>query len=563
MVSRRNFLVGSGAVILGSALANSTFSGIAHAAPQGGPAWLEKSVMYLLYPQTFADSDGDGIGDIKGIIGRLDYLKWLGVNLIWIPPIYPSPFKDAGYDVSDYKAVASRYGTLKDFETLVKTAREKGIRILLDLVAGHTSDQHPWFTASETDLKDGRYIWTGPDHADADDLPGNYVLREGSKRGAFLHNYYESQPALNYGFARMDPEEPWRQTVDAEGPMANRAALQEIMKHWLDLGVSGFRCDMAFSLVKDDPGYAETSKIWRANRKWLDANYPEAMLISEWGYAKQSIDAGFHADFFLHNLGSTSPDPTKGGAWNSLFLSGKDPYFSDSGSGSAKIFVDTWTQWSGDIRQRGGYIALPTGNFDDANRLNDGNRGTASLKSGLVLQLTWPTLPMIYNGEEIGMKMIKGLPNKEGSDDGDPDGDRQRNRTPMQWDSTANAGFSKAPADKLYLPIDKDPKRPTVEAQQDDPDSLLCLVQRLIKLRKSETAFDPSSELRVLSTGYPFTYLRGDRYLVAVNPRRDAAEIVVDDARLGRARSVENVGTTIDGPRLQVDGFGFGIFDLS
>lgn len=551
MVSRRNFLVGSGAVVVGSVLADTAAIGIAHAAPTG-PAWLDKSVLYLLYPQSFADSNGDGIGDIGGIVEHLDYLSWLGVNLIWIPPIYPSPFTDAGYDVADYKNVAPRYGTTDDFVHLVDVAWRKNIRILLDLVAGHTSDQHPWFTASKNDTEDDRYIWASSDQL-GDKLPDGFVKSPGPRSGAFLRNYYDTQPALNYGYARMDDAEPWRQSVDAEGPKANRAAILDIMDFWLSRGVSGFRCDMAFSLVKDDPGYAETSKIWQENRRWLDRKYPDAVLMSEWGYAVQSIPAGFHTDYILPEV--DGPDPANGKAWESLFRSSNNPYFSDDGNGSAQVFTDTWTDWNKEIGQSG-YVALTTGNFDEADRLNDGVRDTAALKSGLVLQLTWPTLPMVYYGEEIGMKLLSGLPEKEGS------AGRQCNRTPMQWDSTANAGFSTAPADQLYLPIDPDPGRPTVAAQRDDPNSLLCLVQRLIALRKSEPAFSPGSDLQVFSTDYPFTYLRGNRYLVAVNPRRDAAEIVVDDARLSGARAVENVGTTIDGTRLRVGGFGFGIFDL-
>ncbi|MFF7994315.1 alpha-amylase family glycosyl hydrolase [Kitasatospora xanthocidica] len=543
-------------VVLGSTLLTGTATGIAKAAAPPSPPWLSDAVLYTLYPQSFADSNGDGIGDIQGIIDHLDYLSWLGVNLIWIPPIYPSPFTDAGYDVTDYTGVAPRYGSKEDLVRLVDAAKRKGIRILLDLVAGHTSDQHPWFLASREDPNDGRYIWARPEEYPEGKVPGGFVPSTGARPGAFMQNYYDTQPALNYGYARMDSGEPWRQSVDAEGPRANRAALLDIMDHWLSLGVSGFRCDMAFSLVKDDgPRYPETTKLWQEIRRWLDRRYPQAMLISEWGAPSLSIPAGFHADFFLHDLEQGHGLPE---VWNSLYNKdnkGRDPYFSNDGRGSAQTLVDTWRRLNDETGTRG-YIALPAANFDDGNRLNDNVRDRRALKPGFVFQLTWPTVPTIFYGEEIGMRMIPGLAEKEGSDG------RQRNRTPMQWDSTANAGFSTAPAEKLYLPIDDLPDRPTVEAQRNDPDSLLNLARRLIALRKENPAFGPGSGVRVFSTGYPFTYLRGDRYLVAVNPQRDAAEIVVDDIRLERARPVENLGTTISGTRLRIDGFGYGIFDL-
>ncbi len=269
------------------------------------PAWLADAVFYQIYPQSFADSDGDGIGDFNGITRHLDHLAWLGVNTVWLNPCFASPFRDAGYDISDYFSVAPRYGTEDDLAALVEEARRHGIRVLLDLVAGHTSDQHPWFTASADDPEDDRYIWTDGTRP----APAGFVASPGARPGAYLPNFFDSQPALNFGYARTHPAEPWRRPVDAEGPRANRAALRAVMDHWLGLGLSGFRVDMAASLVKDDPGTMETSRIWTETRHWLDAAHPEAVLLSEWGDPAVSVPAGFHGDFFLQFGGPTVGRP--------------------------------------------------------------------------------------------------------------------------------------------------------------------------------------------------------------------------------------------------------------
>jgi maltose alpha-D-glucosyltransferase/alpha-amylase len=223
------------------------------------PAWLSEAILYQIYPQSFADSDGDGVGDFPGVLKHLDYLAWLGVDVVWFSPCFASPFADAGYDVSDYLTVAPRYGTNDDLQRVIDGAAERGIRVMLDLVPGHTSHRHPWFTASAGDPDDHRYIWS--------DRVGTPVSRwipsPGTREGYYLANFYPVQPALNFGYARTNPAEPWRQPVDAPGPRANRAALREIMAYWFDRGVAGFRVDMAFSLVKDDPGGVETGRVSR------------------------------------------------------------------------------------------------------------------------------------------------------------------------------------------------------------------------------------------------------------------------------------------------------------
>jgi maltose alpha-D-glucosyltransferase/alpha-amylase len=201
--------------------------------------------------------------------------------------------------VVEYLTIAPRYGTNEDAAVLIDAARSRGIRVIFDLVDGHTSYRHPWFQESADTPGDHRYIWS--DRAVA---PTHEWVPNQGRRGSFYRaNFFPIQPALNFGHARPDRAEPWRQPVDAEAPLANRAALREIMSFWFDRGASGFRVDMASSLVKDDPGHVETAKLWGEMRAWIDATYPDCALLAEWGDPTISLPAGFHADFFLHFAG--------------------------------------------------------------------------------------------------------------------------------------------------------------------------------------------------------------------------------------------------------------------
>jgi glycosidase len=527
------------------------------------PGWLADTVLYQIYPQSFADSNGDGIGDLPGLTDRLDYLAWLGVTAIWLNPCFASPFGDAGYDVSDYLTIAPRYGGNEDLDKLVDAARGRGIRVLLDLVPGHTSDQHPWFRASADDPADDRYIW-----ADTPASPGQgwWVPSPGRRPGFYLPNFYPIQPALNFGYARMDEAEPWRQPTDAAGPRANRAALREIMAYWLGRGVSGFRVDMAFSLVKDDPERAETARLWGETRHWLDQAYPEAVLLSEWGDPGLAVSAGFHADFFLH-FGEAGR--ALGSLWNNQAAMRHEDwwtgpaFFDADGNGTIDAFLGAWREVAAAIGDSG-QVALPTANHDFA-RLACGPRTGDQLGPAFAFLLTWPTVPVIYYGDEIGMRYIPGLPDTEGSQTG-VGHQRQGSRTPMQWDDSVNAGFSAAPPQRLYLPVDPDPGRPTVAAQRGDDRSLLELVRRLIALRKATPALGTGADVTVLHAGYPFVYLRGGTHLVVVNPRRESvtatAPGIAGTSSPAGPRPVEVSGVTVSGDEIRANGFGYGIFEL-
>lgn len=523
---------------------------------QPPPQWLRDSVLYQIYPQSFADGNGDGIGDLAGLHDRLDYLSWLGVTAVWINPCFVSPFRDAGYDVADYLTVAPRYGSNDDLVKVIDAARSRGIRVLLDLVPGHTSDQHPWFVHSADDPDDHRYIW-----AVQDAPPGErWVPSPGSRPGYYLPNFYPVQPALNFGYARPAEAEPWRQPVDAEGPRANRAALRDIMSHWLGLGASGFRVDMAASLVKDDPELAETARLWGDFRQWLDGAYPEAVLLAEWGDPRSSVPAGFHGDFFLHfgpacrALGSlwNNQSGTHSQDWWS-----EAPYFDAGGGGTPRVFLDSWREATESIGPAG-HIVLPTANHDFS-RLACGPRTHDQLGGAFVLLLTWPTVPAVYYGDEIGMRFIPGLPDTEGSQTSETN-QRQGSRTPMQWADGPGAGFSSAPASDLYLPVDPDPGRPTVAAQLDDPGSLLHLVRRLIALRKATPSLGPGGAVEVLHDSYPLVYIRGGSHLVVINPGRDPVTAAAPP-HPGSFHPVEVSGVTVAAGRIAAAGFGYGIFE--
>ena len=289
------------------------------------PAWLNNAVFYEIYPQSFCDSNGDGIGDFQGIISRLDYIRDLGCNAIWMNPCFESPFGDAGYDVSDYCKAAPRYGTNDDLVRLFDEVHRRGMHILLDLVPGHTSWEHPWFKASmraEKNEYTDRYVWTD---SIWEEPVGYGSLRGISDRdGSCAVNFFSHQPALNYGY--LNPERPWQQSMDAQGPQETLAALMDVMRFWLSRGCDGFRVDMAGSLVKNDVDGRGTIALWQKVRAFLDAEFPEAAMISEWGEPDKSLQGGFHMDFLLH-FGPSH--------YNDLFRC-PEPYFSSRGKGEVK-----------------------------------------------------------------------------------------------------------------------------------------------------------------------------------------------------------------------------------
>ena len=473
--------------------------------------WLEQSIFYEIYPQTFRDTNGDGIGDLPGIIEKLDYIKTLGCNALWLNPCFESPFGDAGYDVSDYCKVAPRYGSNEDLVRLFAEAHRRGMHVLLDLVPGHTSIEHPWFQASkqpEQNEYTGRYIWSN--HA-WEDVAGygsiNGQLRGISQRDACVAvNFYSLQPALNYGFAKITA--PWQSAVDSPEALATRQAMKDVMAFWLDRGCDGFRVDMAGSLVKDDEGGVETIKLWQDMRAFLDKNYPDAVLISEWGEPDKSLKGGFHMDFLLQFGTSHYLD---------LFRC-EHPFFSREGKGDISRFVATY---QANLERTGGkgLMCIPSSNHD-MERLRK-YLDLEEMKIAFAFLLSMPGAPFIYYGDEIGMRYVDQVSVEGGYD-------RTCSRTPMQWGKGGNYGFSAAPAELLYTKQDPAPDAPTVEAQMAEETSLWQEVHKLLELRKATPALCASGTIQFVycqPEQYPLVYLRskGDtRILVALNPSSQA-----------------------------------------
>jgi glycosidase len=501
------------------------------------PSWLSSAIFYEIYPQSFRDSNGDGIGDLPGVIEKLDYIQSLGCTAIWLNPCFVSPYGDAGYDVADFYKVGKRYGNNADLKRLFAEAHQRGMKVCLDLVAGHTSTDHPWFKESAKPKKNkysNWYIWTdngwkGPG-GKLEGIKGCY-----ERDGVYVSNFFAFQPALNYGFAHPDPAQPWQLPVDHPDVKAVRREMMKIMRYWLDLGADGFRVDMAASLVKGDDDFKETMSFWRDVRKVYDREYPEAVLIAEWSYPMLAIQAGFHIDFMIHFNTPAYTTLLRHEAHRDVFRNAPETgyghsFFDRSGEGNITDFLDIYLEHYHATKELG-FISVPTGNHDLGRLATD--RSQAELEVVFACLMTMPGIPYIYNGDEIGMKHIAGLPSKEGGFG------RTGARTPMQWDSTRNAGFSSAAANKLYLPLDPAKNRPTVARQTADKKSLLNHVKRLAALRKKTPALGGAGAFTPVyaqAKKCPFVYLRslnGQKILVAVNPSQKPVKITLDAPALG------------------------------
>lgn len=480
------------------------------------PEWLKTATFYQVYPQSFKDSDGDGIGDLNGITSKLDYLESLGINAMWINPVFLSPFEDAGYDIIDFYKLAPRYGNFRDLDRLILQSHKRGIKICFDLVAGHTSDKSPWFIESSKKEKNqytDRYIWTNSKQF----KPGPKWIRGNYERdGCFLKNFFDIQPALNYGYARPSPDSSWEQPVTAPGPQSTIAELKNIIQFWMDKGIDGFRVDMASTLIKKDSGFIETSKLWRGVRDWFGNTYPQGALIAEWSDPEKSVKAGFMIDFLMH-FNIKSYRTLFFNRWANPYLKRDTCYFSVEGNGTAKKFMDDYTYQIKAVGDNG-YISVPTSNHDFA-RPNCGDRNTSDqLKVVLAFLLTLKGIPFIYYGDEIGMKYIQHAKEIEGSDQ------RGGSRTPMQWNNSVSAGFSTATLNKFYLPLDTFNKRPSVEQQLNDKNSILNFTKQLIALRKKYNALGNTGGFKLLyceDYKYPLVYERefgSEKFLIVINP---------------------------------------------
>lgn len=560
-----------------------------------GPEWLRDGVIYQVYPSSYKDSDGNGIGDIRGVISELDYIESLGVRAIWFNPLFVSGWIDGGYDVIDFYRVDPRFGTNNDMVELIEKAHAKGIKVMLDLVAGHTSDKHPWFIQSSQDTNlqySDYYIWSDrlPDAKAERDLEtmlkdpnymqntiGKWMKSEYPRNKFYMKNFYACQPSLNYGYANPDPSRPWEQGVDAPGPKAVRQELKDIIAFWYGKGVDGFRVDMANSLVKNDKDKKEIMNLWREIREWSDKNYPDHVLMAEWGSPKYCLAAGYNIDMDLNSTKAHNrrmyfdrKHQADGGSYFSLNggqPSVKDLYGNawpedkiDSKTTAAEMLKEYYDYFTDCLEstETMGYFATITGNHDHL-RINMGARNTPDqLKVMLTWVLTMP-MPILYYGDEIGMRSLADLPNVEGANHNGKE--RSGARTPMQWTSGETAGFSTCSPDKLYLPVctewspatsypqyldwkknfEAGKVKPiakgeiTVESQDKDPESILNWTRELIALRKSSEALWADSKFIPVfneSQPYPMVYLRSngkETFLIALNPTGTRKSLTLND----------------------------------
>jgi alpha-glucosidase len=481
-----------------------------------GVRWWQRGILYQVYPRSFADTDGDGVGDLPGVISRLDYLEWLGVDALWLSPIYPSPMKDFGYDVADYTGVDPLFGTLEDFDRLVAEAHARGLKVVLDFVPNHTSDQHPWFRESRavrSSVRRDWYLWRNP--APGGGPPNNWLSCFGGSAWQF------DEATAQYYYHAFLPEQPdlnWRNPAVVQ-------AMLEVLRFWLERGVDGFRVDALWHLVKDEhfadnppnPGWREGMDPYHAlvplhttdrdevhavvaqMRRLLD-EYPERVLIGEIylplerlvGYYGADLQ-GAHLPFNFQLLSAR---------WDARHLAGLiDEY-------EHRLPQGAWPNWV-------------LGNHDRpriASRI-----GPAQARVAAMLLLTLRGTPTLYYGDEIGMANVPMAPERvrdplERNIPGIGLG-RDPVRTPMQWSAAPHAGFGSA---EPWLPLGSDWRTINVAAQREDARSMLALYRSLIALRRREPALELGRYQPLVAAGDVLAYRRRARqnepsFVVALN----------------------------------------------
>lgn len=504
------------------------------------PEWARNAVFYQIYPQTFCDSDGDGIGDIQGIISKLDYVKSLGVDAIWFNPFFDSPFLDAGYDVRDYYHIAPRYGTNEDARQLFEEIHKRGMHVIFDYVISYTAIDHPWFKAScqqEPNQYSNYYIWTETNWVDPPrEFAGQFIKGYAQRNGQYMRNFYWCQPALNFGFSNPDPSQPWQLPTNHPDVLAMREDLKDVLRFWMKMGCDGFRADMAGALVKTrrtrgneqffTTNENETKLFWREIRQLLDNEFPGSLMVAEWSYPSDALDECFHVDFFHWFNGYN--DLFQKESWRILNgCSEGHSFFDRAGQGNIADFLKSYMEQY-DKTVGKGYISLPLGNHDNARIAN--TRTDKELEIIYAFGFTMPGLPFIYYGNEIGMRQLPtSWPQVEGAYQ-----PRNGARTPMQWTQGRNLGFSTADASALYLPVDPAADAPNVEVEEAEANSLLNRTRHLIALRHNEIALSNYAEFVPLyaePNTYPFVYARAagkDVVLVMLNPREEPSEASFD-----------------------------------
>jgi alpha-glucosidase len=481
-------------------------------------SWWQRGIIYQIYPRSFVDSDGNGVGDLRGIVSRLDYPAALGVDAIWLSPIYPSPMRDFGYDVSDYTDVHPLFGTLDDFDELVDETHRRGMKLILDFVPNHTSDQHPWFIDSRSSRSAARrdwYIWhdPGPDGGP----PNNWRSHFGGRGWTldshtgqyYLHSFLASQPDLN-----------WR------NPQV-RAAMHDSLRFWLGRGVDGFRVDVLWLLIKDDQ-FRDNPP----NPAWTESGHPSGqhiMLYSADRPEVQEVVAGLRSVVDEYEdrvlIGEIYLPIQRLVAYYGVDLKGANLPFNFQlleAPWNARGIATLIDEYERAIPP-GGWPNWVLGNHDKsriASRI-----GVEQARVAAILLLTLRGTPTMYYGDELGMLDVRIPPelvqdplekNVPGLGLG-----RDPCRTPMQWNGSANAGFTTGTP---WLPVDDDYPIVNVESQAADSTSILTLYHRLIALRRTHPALAHGDYEPVAMTGDLLAYVRklgAQRFLIALNLGND------------------------------------------
>jgi alpha-glucosidase len=449
-----------------------------------GHQWWQHAVFYEIYPRSFADSNNDGVGDLKGITSKLDYLKDLGVNAIWITPCFPSPQVDFGYDVSDYEAIDPMYGTLADFDKLVAEGKKRDIRVILDFVVNHTSDQHKWFIdskSSKTAVHRDWYIWR--DGKGPDEPPNNWLSIFGlsawkfdPKTGQYYYHYfYPEQPDLN-----------WR------NPAVEKAML-DVTRFWYKRGVAGFRLDAVDTLYEDpnltdNPVLPGKDKFGRPN---MDEKYNKKLPEVHDAMRKLRTVADEYGSVLIGETWTSNVDQLKDyyGANNDELQMPMDLMM----TGFKGLSADEYRKHIAAVNSAGHWPVYVITNHDimrSYTRYADGAHNDDIAKMMAALYLTLRGSAIMYYGEEIGMENNDP---KRKEDAQDPIGrlgwplekGRDGERTPMQWNEGANAGFSKT---KPWLPVPPSAKTHNVAAEMKDTNSILSFYRQLLAMRRDEAA---------------------------------------------------------------------------
>jgi maltose alpha-D-glucosyltransferase/alpha-amylase len=512
--------------------------------------WYKDSIIYQLHVRTFYDSNGDGIGDFRGLQQKLDYLHELGVNAIWLLPFYPSPLRDDGYDIADYCSVHSSYGTLEDFKAFLAAAHERDIRIIIEMVLNHTSDQHPWFQESRSSRNNPRrdwYVWSETDdryHGARiiflDTELSNWAWDPISK-SYYWHRFFSHQPDLNF-----------------DNP-AVREAIWNVMKFWLELGVDGFRLDAVPYLVEREgtscENLPETHEILRDLRRRLDDSFPAKMLLAEANQWPADVRAYFGEGDEFH---MAFHFPLMPRMFMSLKLEDRKPildilqrtptipetcqwciFLRNHDELTLEMVTDVERDYMYDEYARDKSMRINVGIRRRLAPLMDNDRRRIELLNGLLMSL--PGTPILYYGDEIGMGDNVYL------------GDRNGVRTPMQWSGQWNGGFSSADPERLYSPLISNPvygyQAINVESQRRSEHSLLSWKKRLIQVRKSTQVFSRGSiEFLHPPNHRVLAYVRqlgNERVLVVNNLSSSAQAVELDLGKYKGSIPIEMSGKTI------------------